>query len=181
MTLDHFKVEKAGPVEALQVLWKTALGREPQILKFEIANTAPQPGPPISLNLINKPVREIVGYIAELSGARWRLECSTPFGLKIVIEPILTAGCREPVDAVVLNLSNSKAKSLGLQPGQSMTEVMNELGSFGVSFDRFHFASYDAKTGVLTMLGAKSEIDLVASLVRLTNADMKIEKPAKSK
>lgn len=182
MTLDHYKVEKVSPVEALQTLWKTALGREPKLLKFKIDETTSQQAsalPPISLDLKDTPVREIVQYIAELSGARWRFDSSTFAEPQLVFEPILVSVCREPTDVMVLNLPASKAKTLGLRPGQSMAEVMKALGGLGASFGDVHFASYDAKIGVLTMLGARSETGFVAALVRLANAGMKIEKPAK--
>ena len=182
----HYKVEKVPSLVALQTLWKLALGHDPELLEFrleseDLREVVPSSVGSITLDLHDIAVREIVGYIAELSGCRWRFEGSSAWTISLVLEQLVVSRCKEPVQVIVLSVPASVAEGLGLSPGQSPAKVMQVLRGYGVMFndERADVAAYDSEAGVITMIGSASETALVSSLVRLLRNGMTVEKKQK--
>lgn len=180
MKLPRYKAENLTPEEALKLVWSTALQEEPAF-GIRVREDPAIKNVKISLDLADVPCAEVIQYIAELTASDWQLRGWSGIALTISLKEVGSGPGEFNVVGRGFPLGTKSAALLGLHPDMAPAQVMAALSEFGASFDpeRDEIAGYDAKHGVLAVACWHSEANFVESLVRLANAGMKIELPAK--
>jgi general secretion pathway protein D len=133
--------------------------------------------PPISLNLIELPLEEVLRYVTEIAGLAYRVE---EYAVRLVTAAsgssvIISKSYRVPPDFITRTpvgteaaatddpFGGSSAPSSGLQLRRMGAQEY--LQSHGITFGEGSGASYSAISGLLTVRNTASNLELVDTLV----------------
>lgn len=146
---------------------------------FVLSLPADQPVPPVTLNLVNVPIEEVLRYVTEISGVNFRVE---EFAVRIVSmsdtnQTLISKTYRVPPD-FISTAAISSAPAAGAadpfaagNPAPPATALVRRMGakefleSRGITFPEGGAASYNPVSNTLTVRTSANNIYLVDSLV----------------
>jgi len=178
-TLPSYAVTKMPATKALEHLWVKAIGRKPESISFRwISQSTPERL--IDLELKDIPVIEVIGYIADLAGARWRIRGIDGVAQAFELEAIEVADDTDQWVAVALVELNEKGiQNLGLKAGMDSAAILGRLQAYGVRIDqeRNAAASFNPLSGQLAAIVSIRDVEFLKNLGRLANAELLVPKP----
>ncbi|MFM2177777.1 MAG: hypothetical protein RL015_1875 [Verrucomicrobiota bacterium] len=146
---------------------------------FVLSLPADQPVPPVTLNLVNVPIEEVLRYVTEISGVNFRVE---EFAVRIVSmsdtnQTLISKTYRVPPD-FISTAAISSAPATGAadpfaagNPATPATALVRRMGakefleSRGITFPEGGAASFNPVSNTLTVRTTANNIYLVDSLV----------------
>lgn len=178
-TIPSYAVTQMPATKALEHLWVKTLGRKPQAISFEwLSERVPERL--IDLELHDVPALQVISYIADIAGARWRIRGIDGVAQFFELEAIEVADDTDSWGAVALiELNDKGTQNLGLKAGMDSSAVLKRLQAYGVQVDleRNSVASFNAVTGRLAALVSIRDVEFVKSLCRLANAGLLAPQP----
>ena len=178
-TIPSYAVTQMPATKALEHLWVKTLGRKPETISFKwLSERVPERL--IDLELHDVPALQVISYIADIAGARWRIRGIDGVAQVFELEAIEVADDTDSWVAVVLiELNDKGTQNLGLKAGMDSSAVLKRLQAYGVQVDqeKNSTASFNAVTGMLAALVSIRDVEFVKSLCRLANAGLLVPQP----
>lgn len=167
-TVPHYKIENLALENAVSHLWKQVLGREPMGLGVKVETSEYKTS--LSLDVRETSARQILDYLAELSGCHWSVRGWGSEGLSLYFTGIVDCGKMVYADTFVLN--DQGLSTFGLSKDAAAQDLIPVLEHYGIRFaEGVHgFANYHGHDQTLTVCLIEEQMPMMKTVVRLANA-----------